>query len=199
MSLIDRIPLLPLWRSKVKQAKAPVEANGGKPPAAVPFKAGASQPPSVSPVAKGAAKEAPKQPDSVPKLKPWVKPGSQGQAAPGAAAPTAATPVAASKEAGPVAASAPPGATQPPSAPASAPAAAPAATGSGLKDDLASLFTDDEVGNEELHKLAEGLKELDVNALSRECRELVALLKGKVAQNYTKARMKHADPPLAVM
>ncbi|MDP3064883.1 MAG: hypothetical protein Q8O40_17025 [Chloroflexota bacterium] len=182
MSLIARIPLPPLWRSKVKQAKAPADANGAKPPGLAPLKAGASQPPSVSPMAKGAVKEEPKQPDSVPKLKPWVKPGSQGQAAPGAAAPTAATSVAASKEAGPVAASAPPGATPPPPAPA-ATAPAPAATGSGLKDDLASLFTDDEVGNEELHKLAEGLKELDVNELSRECRELVALLKGKVAQN----------------
>ena len=111
MSLIDRISLLPLWRSKVKKANAPVEANGGRPPAAVPFKAGASPLPGAPPAAKGDAKEEPKQPEAVPKLKPWVKPGSQGQAAPGPAAPTAATPVAAPKDAGPVAASAPLGAT----------------------------------------------------------------------------------------
>jgi hypothetical protein len=52
-----------------------------------------------------------------------------------------------------------------------------------MKDDLKSLFTEDDVGNEELHKLAEGLKELDINELARDCRELAGLLKGRVGQN----------------
>jgi len=181
MSLIAKVSLPSLWRSKVKKAKAPVEANGAKAPGLAPFKAGAAPPPSAQPEAKGVAKEESKQSEGAPKLKPWVKPGAQAPVAPTAVATAVAAPsVAAPKEPAPAAAASPAGA---PPAPAAAPTAAPPADSSGLKDDLKSLFTEDDVGNEELRKLAEGLKELDINELARECRELAALLKGKVSQN----------------